>query len=555
MNICQPPAPPDPGDTPEDKIYRCGTLSYTKKGLFVLFGWLLWGDFCFTLMETVVPSIVPLKLQSLGASSTFIALMLSTLPGIFNTTVCPWVSFKSDRHRGRWGRRRPFILFSMPFLVLSLLFIGFSDALGGWLHGLFLSGGTITRSAVVIAVLAVFLAMFDLFNMFVGSLYACLFNDVVPREVMGTFMAWIRIIGVLTSAGYQFFIFKYALSHMTEIYTGVALLYLLGFGAMCLKVKEGEYPPDPDAGEAPSLVRDIKLFAKHCFTIPYYWNIFLATTFASIGASIMVFAVFFQKSLGLELETIGRINAIEQIVLVVVFLLAGKLVDRFNPVRTFAYLSAFGLIQFLFLSVWIFAVAPEASVIFWAFLGISTAGALATATSQISVLPRLMTMFPADQFGQFCGAQAMVRSGGVMVGGLLAGVYLDVLKQFFPPDDLHVYRFIYLWLGAFAVIAFFFQYRAYRNWKRLGGEEGTPPTAYFRYRDLPKASHSGLDKKLLLVPLLSFCGYLGASLYFMYHSYFIMHNSYNALVFAILSGVLVCFFGSYLLFVRFMERP
>ncbi len=43
-------------------IYTCGTLRYTKAGLFVLFAWLLWGDFCFTLMEKVRPATYPLYL-------------------------------------------------------------------------------------------------------------------------------------------------------------------------------------------------------------------------------------------------------------------------------------------------------------------------------------------------------------------------------------------------------------------------------------------------------------------------------------------------------------
>ena len=45
------------------KAYRCGTLTYTKMGLFALFAWLLWGDFFFTIMEAVVPSILPLKMK------------------------------------------------------------------------------------------------------------------------------------------------------------------------------------------------------------------------------------------------------------------------------------------------------------------------------------------------------------------------------------------------------------------------------------------------------------------------------------------------------------
>ena len=67
------------------KTYQVGTLTYTKGALVILFGWLLWGDFCFILMETVVPSLMPLKFKSLGAPNTIIALVITTIPGIINT--------------------------------------------------------------------------------------------------------------------------------------------------------------------------------------------------------------------------------------------------------------------------------------------------------------------------------------------------------------------------------------------------------------------------------------------------------------------------------------
>ena len=54
---------------PSAKVFRAGSLIYSKKGLFILFAWMLWGDFCFTLMEAVVPSILPLKLRSLGSAN------------------------------------------------------------------------------------------------------------------------------------------------------------------------------------------------------------------------------------------------------------------------------------------------------------------------------------------------------------------------------------------------------------------------------------------------------------------------------------------------------
>lgn len=519
-----------------------------------LFAWLLWGDFCFTIMEAVVPSIIPLKLQSLGASNSLIALMMSTLPGIFNTTVCPWVSFKSDSHRGRFGRRLPFIIYSMPFLVISLIFIGLSSQIGGWLHDVLLSGGTITRTMVIIGVLGFFLAMFDLFNMFVASVFSCLFNDVVPRQFIGSFMGWARLVGVLSTAIYQYFIFKFALSHMTEIYLGAALLYLVGFGTMCFMVKEGEYPP-PETVENPGLLKDIKLFARNCYTIPYYWNIFLDTTFTSVANSSLIFVVFFQKSMGLDLDQIGKLNATILVLMAACLPFAGMLVDRFNPVRTQAYLLAFQLGVLLFNCVWIFAMAPAPWVFFWMFVGVSAVGALATACGQAAALPRFMVLFPTERFGQFCGAQALVRSAAVMLGGLLAGVYIDVIKSFFSPDDLKAYRYIYLWMLVFFAVAYFFHYRAYRYWRRLGGESSTAPLTPFKYTDLPEAASTGVKWKFLIIPFIAFCGYLGASLFFIYYFKYTVPNAFNVAVFSGLAVLLGCFFLGYLRFVRFLERP
>ena len=89
-----------PASEPQPVVYKVGTLTYTWRSLVVLFAWLLWGDFCWTMMEAVVPSIMPLKLRSLDSPNVLIGLVLSTLPATLNLTVTPILSFKSDHHRG-----------------------------------------------------------------------------------------------------------------------------------------------------------------------------------------------------------------------------------------------------------------------------------------------------------------------------------------------------------------------------------------------------------------------------------------------------------------------
>ena len=232
-----PPSPENVAETiPGSKTYHCGTLTYTKMGLFVLFAWLLWGDFCFTMMESVVPSILPLKLKDLGCSNALMGLILTTAPGILNMTVCPYVSFKSDRYRSRWGRRIPFIIWTMPFLCCSLALMGLGDDICGLLQTNSEFLRQFTPASITIALIAVFLIMFQFFNMFVGSVFWYLFNDVVPAQFLARFMGMFKIVGTGAGALYNFFVFKYAESHMREIFIGAAVLYFIGFGMACLMI-------------------------------------------------------------------------------------------------------------------------------------------------------------------------------------------------------------------------------------------------------------------------------------------------------------------------------
>ena len=40
--------------------------------LLSVFFWMLWGDLCVNIMETIIPRLVPLKLERLGAGATII---------------------------------------------------------------------------------------------------------------------------------------------------------------------------------------------------------------------------------------------------------------------------------------------------------------------------------------------------------------------------------------------------------------------------------------------------------------------------------------------------
>lgn len=127
--------PPNPAPVGKALVFRCGTLVYTRAGLFLLFTWLLWGDFCFSLMENIWPNLLPLMLKSQGASNAILALVITTIPSAMNFVLNPIISTASDRFRSRWGRRIPFLLFATPFVVGFLVLLGFAPDLARMLKG------------------------------------------------------------------------------------------------------------------------------------------------------------------------------------------------------------------------------------------------------------------------------------------------------------------------------------------------------------------------------------------------------------------------------------
>ncbi|MFA5205364.1 MAG: MFS transporter [Lentisphaeria bacterium] len=490
----------------QPKTYHVGSLTYTRPQLAMVLFWLLWGDFCYMLMESVVPSILPLKFKALGASNMTMALFVTTLPMILNTIFNPIISFKSDRFRSRWGRRIPFLLFTLPMLVVTMLCVGFGDVIGAKvIHPLVLSmaqwgglwntvlGGT-TESQVMILTIGVMMVIFSFFNTFANSVFWYLFNDVVPDHLLARFMSWFRLVSAMACALYNWFIFKYAESHMHEIYIGGAILYTVGFGMMCLMVKEGKYsaPPEYTDGQG-GMLAAFKTYGKECFSIEHYWWVFL--TSMAIGASwgIGTFGVFSSKSIGLDLEQIGHLGGINSLVMSVAILGSGWLADRFHPIRVVLVGFILQTITTPIGFIWVFW-HPDPNVVYWFSLVNSLViGVPIGALIGVYDPPLFMRTFPRSRYGQYCSANAMLRSIAAIIGGAGAGIYLDLLKGFFSRPEIQngalkvmyagqgctgedvAYRLIPLWSWVCTGLATFFMYKLFQSWKSLGGDEHYAP--------------------------------------------------------------------------------
>jgi len=460
---------------PDAFLYRVGTLDYTKSSLAKLFVWLLWGDLCYMLMESVVPSILPLQFQKLGASNTTIGLIMTTIPMAITAVVNPIVSFRSDRYRSRFGRRIPFIVATLPFLVLSLFALGYSNAIGAWFHRSYGITLGMSPTASIVWTIGIFVVAFTFFNSFVSSVFWYLFNDVVPEKLLARFMSLFRLVSMMSASIYNLFVFRYAGTHSTEILVGAGLLYFFGFGLMCLMVKEGRYPQPPAYVDGQSgILSAVKSFAKECLTLPHYWLLFSTSVFSSLAGAASIFMLFFYQSTGLDLIQIGRVNGAMNIAVAVMIPISGLLADRYSPIRV--VLAGYILTLVLALPaslIWLFwHPLPGAAFWFWIFVSIALT-APATALLGIYDPPLLMVTFPRSRYGQYCSANAMLRSLAGIAGGLLAGVFFDLMKHFVRQSD--VYRFMPLWQFAFSLPAMICMLHLYRSWKRYGGDKSYVP--------------------------------------------------------------------------------
>lgn len=466
------------------KTFRVGTLTYTKAALFSLFAWLLWGDFCLILVQTAVPSVLQVNVNAMGAPNWVLGLVLATIPGILNMTVCPAASFWSDRFRSRWGRRIPFLFLATIPLVFFLVLLAFSTQLGTWLHGA-IHGG-FSQTAVILTVVCVLVFFFQVFFMVVGSVYYYLFNDVVPAEVLSRFMALVRVFGVLGGAVFNWFFLKYAASHMTEVFLITAGLYGTAFLLMSWKVKEGEYPPPPaHADGGTGLVSSVKTFFVESYSIRFYWLFFLANTCYALTSVAAGFAILQARSIGVDLDFFGKTAAIAGAVGAVLLYPAGILSDRLHPLRVMIWATiALLVIQ----PVWLVFLFQDFSpaVAHGLFVGITIIVTAAYTLFIAAELPMYMRILPKERYGQFSSANAMVRSLAIIVGGLAAGFLLDQVAVIFPAKD-YCYRFIPIWSIACWGGSLFFLRRLYSEWQKRGGINAySPPLPEEKNSKLPE---------------------------------------------------------------------
>ncbi len=446
------------------KTWRVGTLVYDRRQLFSVFFWMLWGDFVLNIMDNGVGSNVALiQLNKYGASKTAIGLLTGSVPEFLSIFMVAIISTWSDRHRGPMGRRMPFMFWSAPPIAICLAAMGFSPQLATWMqrHVPGLMAG-LSVSAMTITLFSIFYIGYRFGDLFPQSVYYYLWTDAIPHEVMGTFVSLFRIVATAGTLLFQFFLLKHCEDNPALICMICAVAYLLVFVLMCLRVKEGEYPPPeppPPGTPVERAMRTIRRYIKECYSLSFYWKYFLFTFCFMCGFRPFnnFLLLYGKETLKMPLESYGRWTALASLVQIVALFAAGPVIDRVHPIRAglFGYvvMCATAVLSYCFIS-------GPTSFGLWV---VATFAAIAIYQSATGALnPRIL---PKEQYGQFCSANAMIWHLGLMVLTPILGFLLDTFGN----------AMMFVWFFSFSAVGIVAMFLVYRDWKAMGGERGYRP--------------------------------------------------------------------------------
>jgi len=411
--------------------WTVGTLSYDRRKLIKLFAWLLWGDFIVMLMMSIMPSLLPLSLKSHGASNATIGLLVGTIPAAIGFVFNPIISTASDRHRGKMGRRIPFLLWSTPVITLFLILVGFAPQIGAFCHRSWFDG-ICDKNSLVLWMIGAFTIGYQISNLFVAAVYWYLLADIIPSVLMGRFLSMMRLVSQFAGFVFGQYVFVHAERHISTIFLAIGVIYMISFMSMCFGVKEGSYPPPESTGEKFNPILWIKDYFCVCFSRPAIVCIFLLTALVNTwGAAIVLFNFFGLNDLRLSYQEVGNINGVSAITAIPAVLIGGWLVDRIGAIKL-TFIAA-GILTSSAFCAFLYAHSYHSFLLFSILL------ATGITVFQIGQIPMYITFFPKEKYGQFCSANALVACLFAMGNNYLIGIFIDLMQN--------QYRYLFLYLG------------------------------------------------------------------------------------------------------------
>ncbi|MBE6356546.1 MAG: SLC45 family MFS transporter [Lentisphaerae bacterium] len=423
------------------RLYTVGSLQYTLLKLCWVSGWVLLGSFWYNMLETVfVPTLLPLNFHALGASGALTGMVLGSIPSGISILLNPVISTVSDRTRTRFGRRMPYILTAVPVMAGCMIMLG-------WLP---VWAAEMNRQITILLYSVTYILM-HLANMVIGTVMSYLKPDVIPENFIGRLQAGTLIASSVSGYLFNRLLMQFVPDFMSWIFTGIALAVLLSFTGTALFVREGKYPAPENSETSQKPFRKaagyILMYLRECFAEPFYLILFCGLSMTMMASVCrMLFCVLFASiEIGIAPETYGVIMSYASLAGAATAAVMFFIIDRSDPLKIFTGTAL--LIFILDASGYFFARSPAT----FAVTGVLM---IAVYTIQnLSIIPLMVKLLPADRFGQFVSAYVMMCGIVGFIANALCGKVLDIAG----------YRSLFIFDAVFTLIATLFMLETARR--------------------------------------------------------------------------------------------
>lgn len=376
------------------------------------------------LATTVVTTYLPLIAKQFTGSTLIIGLIIGTegllalmLPLVFGT----W----SDQLRTRIGGRLPFILGAAPALAFALALVGFTRSL----------------LATILLVVAFFTAYFIAYEP-----YRALYPDLVSRDAAGraqSIQAVWRGGGTglaLVGGGLLFGLTKWLPFVVAAI---VFVATLVVFTVVLLRRGVPEQDEHAARGFREAIGELQQLITAHPALRAYMvanalWEL-------SLGAIKTFVVLFLTVGLGKSITTAALIIGAVAVVILISAPISGQLADRLGRLRILnVALWAYGLGLFVPL------LTQTPYLILPVIPAIAFGGAVVMSLPYAVLIP----LMPARSHGALTGFYSLSRGIGTMLGPVLAGAAVQLLRT--PLSSTHGYAAIFGVAGAAVLLSLYF---------------------------------------------------------------------------------------------------
>jgi Na+/melibiose symporter-like transporter len=354
----------------------------------------------FNTVEQITNNLIPLTCRHFTDNAFIIAAILAT-NRLFGFVVQPYVCWKSDYVRTRWGRRRPFFLVGLPLTVVSLLAVGALP--------LFITGDARHTLAALVLVIAVNVFMQAVVDVNWGSLEP-LYADTFRQEQLGRASSIRQIASQAVNLVMVTFVIGWADKNELYPYLFSATCVLFSLALMVWVIREqptGEPPP-------PARYSPIAHFGLLTGNRDYTKLAFICAANLVLPAALFLFTpLYVTDTLGLTKSELGRAQMLGPFLSIGLAFPVGWLVDRVGPKWVMA--SGFVLYGIAFSGLAFFTTD------FWSLFTFMTVFGVAQVVALMPMTAMVFQYTSSSERGQVFGVVQFTRAFSAFVLTLVLG--------------------------------------------------------------------------------------------------------------------------------------